>query len=614
MPLREDILTPIPGANPSGESLEYNPVYDRIKDARREDDDAPQGEWQIARKTADWKAVVQLAGDALATKSKDLQLAAWLTEGLLKRESFAGLRAGLELNKALLETFWDTLYPPIEDGDLDYRATPLEWIGSRLNEAVKQAPLTKSGYSFFKFQESRAVGSEEDTADSPQRADARQAAIDEGKIPVEVFDKAVRETSKDFCQKTVEQLDGCLEAIRALTAIADEKFGNYSPSFLKLRETIEEVRHVANNLYQQKRKEAGELDQPVESEPEPEAVEEEPAAAPVVSSSWGAAAAPARAPVPVRKAVAGLEPTDKEEVPIRLAAIAKYLREQDGYDPAPYLMLRGYRWGELRKGGANPDATLFEPPATEIRTQLKKSILDSDWTAAIEACETAVAQPCGRAWLDLQRYSVTALESYGYPEIANAIKSEVRSLIKDIPDLRRSTLMDDTPTANAETQTWLDQIVAEAGESSAPAVNHASAAMEDEEAPAVAEGEPLPPDAYELALQAIRERRPTDAIEILASEAGRQSSGRGRFKRKQQLAEVCIKLGETSVAQPILEELLDEIDEHKLEGWEAPDTVAYPLTMLLECLGKLDGDAALRQKIYHRICRLDPVQALHCKP
>ncbi len=612
MPLREDILTPIPGANPSGESLEYNPVYDKIKDARREDDDAPQGEWQHARKTADWKAVVQLAADALATKSKDLQLAAWLTEGLLKRESFAGLRAGLELNKALLETFWDTLYPPIEDGDLDYRATPLEWIGSRLNEAVKQAPLTKSGYSFFKFQESRAVGSEEEAADSTQKADARQTAIDEGKLPAEAFDKAVRETSKDFYQKTVEQMDGCLEAIRGLTAIADEKFGNYSPSFLKLRETIEEVRHVANNFYQQKRKEAGELDQPVEAEPDP--VEEESAAVaePVVSSSWGAAAAPARAPAPVRKAVAGLEPADRDEVSVRLAAIAKFLREQDGYDPAPYLMLRGYRWGELRKGGSSPDATLFDPPSTEIRTQLKKLILDSDWTAAIEACEIAIAQPCGRAWLDLQRYAVTALESYGYPEIANAIKSEVRLLINDIPDLRRSTLMDDTPTANAETQAWLDQIVAEAGESNAP-VNYA-ATMEEEEAPAAPEGEPQPPDAYELALQAMRDRRPADAIEILSSEAGRQSSGRGRFRRKQQLAEVCIKLGETAVAQPILEELLDEIDEHKLEGWESPDTVAYPLTMLLQCLGKLDGDAALRQKIYHRICRLDPVQALNCKP
>ena len=46
MPLRDDILNPIPGDNPSGENLRYAPVYDKIKEARRQDDDAPQGQWQ----------------------------------------------------------------------------------------------------------------------------------------------------------------------------------------------------------------------------------------------------------------------------------------------------------------------------------------------------------------------------------------------------------------------------------------------------------------------------------------------------------------------------------------------------------------------------------------
>src|SRR6185295_16778079 len=114
MPLREDLLTPIPGDNPSGENLKYAPVYDKIKEARRQDDDANQGEWQRVRKVADFNQVVKLAGDALATKSKDLQLAAWLTEAQLNRESFAGLCEGLKLIRGLIENFWDTLYPELE--------------------------------------------------------------------------------------------------------------------------------------------------------------------------------------------------------------------------------------------------------------------------------------------------------------------------------------------------------------------------------------------------------------------------------------------------------------------------------------------------------------------
>ena len=37
MPLRDDLLNPIPGDNPSGESLRYAPVFDKIKEARREE-------------------------------------------------------------------------------------------------------------------------------------------------------------------------------------------------------------------------------------------------------------------------------------------------------------------------------------------------------------------------------------------------------------------------------------------------------------------------------------------------------------------------------------------------------------------------------------------------
>lgn len=608
MPLRDDILTPIAGDNPSGENLEYAPVYDQIKEARREDDDAPQGDWQRARKTADWKAVIQLAGDALATRSKDLQLSAWLTEALLKRESFGGLRAGLDLNKSLVETFWDTMYPPVEDGDLELRAAPLQWIGTRLTDSIKQVPLTKAGHGFFKYKESRLVGYEEEADTSPKQ-DARQRAIDDGKLTAELFDKVFKETSKDFYQRAVEQLDGCLESLKALNTVCDEKFGDAGPSFTSLRETLEEVRHTVNGLYQQKRKEAGELDQPAPAEAVgEEAIEESVATTP----SSGAAAAPARAAA--RKAVAGIEPADKEEVPDRLIAIAKFLREQDGYDPAPYLLLRGYRWGELRKDAPSPSQTLLEAPSTEIRTQLKTAMLQSDWGKVVEIGEAAMAQPCGRGWLDLQRYMVTALDQWGAPAIAAAIKSDVRALLADIPELRNWTMMDDTPTANAETQAWLDQIIAEAGGAAAASAPAPVMREHDEEEAQAAHGEAAPPDSYDLALQAIQQGRAKEAIEILTSEVQRQSSGRNRFRRKQQLAEMFIKLGKTAVAQPILEDLLSEIDEHKLENWESSETVAYPMTMLLECLAKLDGDVALRQKIYNRICRIDPVLALNCKP
>ena len=115
MPLRSDLLETIPGENPAGANLRYDRVYDQIKEARTEDDESlPAGEWQRAVKKADFALVAKLAGAALATRSKDLQLLAWLTEAQLKREGMAALAACLQTFQAMQERFWETLYPEID--------------------------------------------------------------------------------------------------------------------------------------------------------------------------------------------------------------------------------------------------------------------------------------------------------------------------------------------------------------------------------------------------------------------------------------------------------------------------------------------------------------------
>ena len=46
MPLAGNLLDPIPGPSPCGENLYYSPLYDKIKEARREEEDIAQGEWR----------------------------------------------------------------------------------------------------------------------------------------------------------------------------------------------------------------------------------------------------------------------------------------------------------------------------------------------------------------------------------------------------------------------------------------------------------------------------------------------------------------------------------------------------------------------------------------
>jgi type VI secretion system protein ImpA len=90
----------------------------------------------------------------------------------------------------------------------------------------------------------------------------------------------------------------------------------------------------------------------------------------------------------------------------------------------------------------------------------------------------------------------------------------------------------------------------------------------------------------------------------------RQRSGRSRFRRTMQLIELAIAAGKDSIAQPLLEDVAATIEAHKVDAWEDPETVAGDLSMLMRNSKKIQGNASEKQKLFERICRLDPVQAL----
>ena len=608
MPLRDDLLNPIPGANPCGENLRYAPVYDKIKEARRQDDDAPQGEWRIERKTADFPLVIKLASDALANKSKDLQLAVWLTEALLKQEGFSGFRAGFNFIQSLLETFWDGLYPELEDDDASLRAVPLDWLGGRMDLAFRMTPITRKGFSWLKYKEALSVGYEAD-ADTESKSESRAASIADGKLTGEEWDAAFAASPKEYYVALEADLDGILETIESLAALCEEKFGDDTPSFSPLRGTTEEIRHTVHGLLQKKR------------ELHPDVV---PATA---DDGWSTGEEPAReaagdaepeqprAAAPVRSKPKGgplaAEPVDNADACERVVSAARYLRNENSYSPVPYLLLRALRWGELRATGSTLDPSILEPPPTEIRQSLKQLALESEWQQVLDLAESAMGLPCGRGWLDVQRYAVRAATELGYDLAASAIRSELNALLLDYPDLAEATLLDDTPTANQETRTWLKEIAPT--HQSAGNSGYAQPAEEDTDGSSSAEtGAEKPPDAFELAMEALRDRRGEEALEILLHAVEQERSGRGRFQRRLQLAEGCLTSGHERIAQPVLEQLAAEIDAHGLEGWESPALVARAFALLYRCLDQLGTDDELKQKAYDRVCRLDARQALSC--
>jgi type VI secretion system protein ImpA len=595
MPLPEGLLNPIPGDNPSGKNLRYDPVYDKIRESRREEDVLPQGDWSREVKKADFPLVIKLTTEALSTKSKDLQLAAWLTEAVMFRDHISGLREGLDLLRGFMETFWDTLYPEIDDGDLEFRAGPLAWVGSKLDGGVRRLPLTKSKFDYFKYQESRRVGYEADAV-SEDKAAARATAIAEKKCTAEEFDEAVKVTGDAYYEKLATNLIAALESVQSLETLSDEKFGREAPSFANLRTALEELQ----DLVKQYHKPAEEVVEETVEAPAEEATDE--TAAPVAAG----------APAAKKKSVAA-EPADRDDATQRLTIVAHFLRHESAVNPVPYLLLRALRWGELRAAGATLNPALLEAPPTEKRTLIKKMSMEGDWAGVLENAELAMSLPCGRGWIDLQRYAVRACESLGsdYEPVAAGIRSTLKALLADYPDLLNSSLMDDTPAANAETQTWLK-------ESILPPPAPQAALSEPEFAPAVilpssqsdsANGEKAP-EVIELAMKAARAGKVQEAIGMLTREMNNERTGRGRFQRHIQLANVFLSTKHEAIAYPILVELAEEIERRKLEEWEEAAIVAQPLALLYRCAEKLGRDDAEKEKIYQKLCRLDPGQAL----
>jgi type VI secretion system protein ImpA len=599
MPLREDILAPIAGENPSGIDLRYDTkllVYDKIKEARRKDDDLAQGDWQTERKAANYPLVIKLAQDTLATVSKDLQLAAWLTEALLATEHYRGLCQGITLCHSLLTQFWDTVYPVIEDGDRELRAKPLSWIGSMLDVPLRSVPLAHSGYSWFVYKDSRVVGYEDQVKTDKERQ-TRSELIEAGKLPPEMFDKAFAETPKAFYLAAEKDLDASLLALESLETYCDERFEDDAPAFTKLKNGLKDVRQTVHTLLNKKR------------EKEPDPVEVIPVAA-AQKAKAGEEDNVSSASAGTLASLSLAEPADRRQAVAVIATAAAFLRKQEPLSPAPYLILRGLRWGELRTASRLGDSTLLEGPPTELRQKVKRLALGKNWSELLDACEEAMALPCSRAWLDLQRLSVAACSALGaeYQPIATAIQSELRALLNDLPELLDATLLDDTPAANPETKAWLQHLKGPVQASALPGDDSDSVST------AGLNGTPTwltqAADSYALAKQALAVGQEEKAFGLMRSEIARQRSGRGRFRRTMQLIELAVAAGKDAIAQPLLDDVTATIENHRLDSWEDPEQVASDLLKLMRNSRKIQDSFDDKQALFERICRLDPVQAL----
>lgn len=234
----KDILEPLSEEAPCGDDLSFSSEFDRVQEARREDDPTMDyGEWQTTLKQADWNAVAHTCTQLLLQRSKDVRLSAWLAEGLIKTDGFAGLADGMEVMACLMERFGPDLYPKADTEDQEVRVGTMRWFISRMSQLVRQVAITEGGtgcFSLHDYDSARLL-----QVQLQRHPDALSDG--ENRITLEQFFAAVAQTDNQHYIDWLDDIKRCRSALQNLARASAMLYGMENPSFTLLAESLDDV-------------------------------------------------------------------------------------------------------------------------------------------------------------------------------------------------------------------------------------------------------------------------------------------------------------------------------------------------------------------------------------
>lgn len=331
----ETLLTPISEDKPSGEYLRYSGIYDEISEARRSDKDVAQGEWQTELKIADYRKVISLAVPSLEKDTKDLQIAAWLSEALVKEHGFVGLRDCLKLMVGFQENFWETLHPEIDEGDMEGRANAIAWMEEQSSYAVKQSKITGyNGYSFVDYEDSKKydIPDNIESLDSTEQARynaLRAEAEKENRVTANKWRAEMASTRRAFYEELNFLFEECWAAYNDLNRVIEEKFDrNQAPGLNHLKKALDDVQSQVKKFLEDKRAE------------EPDEVTEEV----IEEDADGEGGAVVRV-AGVATASGAIQ--NRQDALKRLADVATFFQKTEPHSPISYIIQRAVKWGNM---------------------------------------------------------------------------------------------------------------------------------------------------------------------------------------------------------------------------------------------------------------------------
>ncbi|WP_237215444.1 type VI secretion system protein TssA [Falsiroseomonas oryziterrae] len=252
----EAFLAPIEGDTPQGvdlrEDTSAQSPWFRLRDARAEAREAERraetdGGEEGGLAPA-WRTINQLARAALLEKSKDLDIAAMLTEALLRMHGLSGLTAGALLIKGLAERYWDGVFPlPDEYDGIAARVAGVTGLSGAEKEglllpALRRLPLFRrpdgSSIAWFQVQGSMELATLDETR--------KEQRLKSGAIPPETLDTEARAAGQGSFKVLRDRLKDAQAAWGEMAAKLDELAGADGPSTGRVRDLLQEMLDFAN--------------------------------------------------------------------------------------------------------------------------------------------------------------------------------------------------------------------------------------------------------------------------------------------------------------------------------------------------------------------------------
>ncbi|MGM0451985.1 MAG: type VI secretion system protein TssA [Thermodesulfobacteriota bacterium] len=565
--------TPISEESPTGKDTTYLPEFEEIQNEIDKLSVVTDQAGQV-----NWNRVLDLSGRILSEKSKNILVAAYMAEALMKTRQLEGLQQGTRVIKDLVENYWDTFYPPKKRKK--GRINALRWWYEHAEAFLKNhepAPVPPQTVDAIKQTLSELDGLlAEKTDDAPilrpliQRVD---------QFPVE----AAQPESEPEPEPAAENIPAPSPETPA-------------PESTQSTEAGEGPKSTAEGP------DAGKAERPADT----------PADAPAEKAAPKPAPAAKREPAPSAPPAMTQEPESDKEANKTLSStldilgrLSRYYLNGNAANPLPYRLNRIQAWLTIDSLPMvqEENKTPLPPPDPMIKNRLEQQIAERDYENAVISAEARLREHL--FWLDLSRFSAQGLQALGdkYGAAREMLCQETAMFVKRLPGIENLAFSDGTPFCDAETRQWIKTITGTGAAEAALAAPAGSTAQKADSRHAEIETE---------ALELVQNKKVVEAVQLLQDSLASSASGRDALIFRIGLCRVLLDAGKVEPALPQLETLESLIQSHGIEDWE-PDLALQGLQLIYagfsDCSRQQFKDQAVA--VFDRIARINPAAA--CK-